>query len=152
MPSAAVAFASCLVSTSCRRRSGPVAVASPGARDLVIERLQWSKPVDGPEPITTFDVRNDFGDIRARRPGIGCSTCRWSSNGSTSAGDKVGFTVERRGNTIALVVSYPPGRVRDSVAQPAKDSYDRLRPRGVRPSRCDAARARRCAGRWRRAG
>jgi hypothetical protein len=42
------------------------------------------------------------------------------------AGDKVGFTVERRGSVVALVVSYPPGRVRDVDPHPAKDSYDRL--------------------------
>ena len=121
-----VAFASCIVSTAAGAAQDPSPSPSPGARDLAIERLQWTKPVDGPEPITTFDVRNDFGDIRARLARDRVLDVSMVVQRLDLAGDKVGFTVERRGNTIALVVSYPPGRVRDSVAQPAKDSYDRV--------------------------
>jgi hypothetical protein len=125
-PRAAVALASCLVSISAGAAPQPSPPASPAAREVVIERLQWSKAVDGPEPITAFDVRNDFGDIRARAAGDRALDVSMVVQRLDSAGEKVGFTVERRGGTVALVVSYPTGRIRDSVAQPAKDSYDRL--------------------------
>ena len=125
-PRAAVALTSCLVSLSAGAVAQPSPSASPSPRELVTERLQWSKSVDGPEPITAFDVRNDFGDIRARAAGDRVLDVSMVVQRLDPAGDKAGFTVERRGGTIAFVVSYPPGRIRDSVAHPAKDSYDRL--------------------------
>jgi hypothetical protein len=104
----------------------PAPSASPAARELTLDRLQWGKEVDGPEPITALEVRNDFGDIRAR----GADDRRLEASMVVQRLDaqdqKVGFTVERRGGVVALVVAYPPGRVRDADAHPAKDSYDRL--------------------------
>jgi hypothetical protein len=100
--------------------------AGPPERELVIERQQWSRAVDGPDPIDLLEVRNDFGDIRARLATDHHLDASMVVQRLDPAGEKVGFTVERRGRAVALVVSYPPGRVRDAVAQPAKDSYDRV--------------------------
>lgn len=99
---------------------------SPGPREVTMDRLQWAREVDGPEPITAIEVRNDFGDIRARGAGDRRLEATMVVQRLDLAGDKVGFTVERRGGVVALVVAYPPGRVRDSDPRPAKDSYDRL--------------------------
>lgn len=104
----------------------PAPVSAPSARPLVLERSQWAKDVDGPEPITAIEVRNDFGDIRARLAADRRLEASMVIQRLDPAGDKVGFTVERRGGSLALVVAYPPGRVRDADAHPAKDSYDRL--------------------------
>jgi hypothetical protein len=38
----------------------------------------------------------------------------------------VGFTVERRGSVVALVATYPPGRVQDGDPDPPKTAFDRL--------------------------
>jgi hypothetical protein len=103
----------------------PAAVSHP-ARPLVLDRLQWSKEVDGPEPITALEVHNDFGDIRARLAGDRRLDASMVVQRLDVNGDRVGFTVERRGGTVALVVAYPPGRVRDADPHPAKDSYDRV--------------------------
>jgi len=117
---------SCLAAGSLGAVPQPSPSASPSPRDVVIERLQWSKAVDGPEPIAAFEVHNDFGDIRARAAGDRVLDVSMAVQRLDPAGDKVGFTVERRGSAVALVVSYPPGRIRDSIAHPPKDSYDRL--------------------------
>jgi len=101
-------------------------LAAAAEREPAIERLQWSKAVDGPDPVTVLEVGNDFGDIRARLAMDRVLDASMVVQRLDPAGEKVGFTVERRGRAVALVVSYPPGRVRDAVAQPAKDSYDRL--------------------------
>jgi hypothetical protein len=103
----------------------PAPTASP-ERTFAMERLQWAKEVDGAEPITAIEVRNDFGDIRARGAGDRRLEATMVVQRLDRAGDKVGFTVERRGSVVALDVAYPPGRVRDTEAHPAKDSYDRL--------------------------
>ena len=100
--------------------------ASPSPRAFAMDRLQWSKDVDGAEPITAIEVRNDFGDIRARAAGDRKLEATMVVQRLDLAGEKVGFTVERRGSVVALDVAYPPGRVRDSESHPAKDSYDRL--------------------------
>jgi hypothetical protein len=102
---------------------------SPGAslaREVTMDRLQWSKDVDGAEPITAIEVRNDFGDIRARGAGDRRLDATMVVQRLDVAGDKLGFTVERRGSVVALVVGYPPGRVRDADPHPAQDTYDRL--------------------------
>jgi hypothetical protein len=109
--------------------AGPQAPApspSPAPREVQLDRLQWGKDVDGPQPVTSIEVRNDFGDIRARAAGDRRLEATMVVQRLDPAGDKVGFTVERRGGTVALVVAYPPGRVRDTDPHPAKDSYDRL--------------------------
>ncbi len=91
-----------------------------------IERLQWAREVDGPQPITALEVRNDFGDIRARAAGDRRLEAWMVVQRLDRAGERLGFTVERRGGVVALVVGYPPGRVKDSDPHPPKDSYDRL--------------------------
>jgi hypothetical protein len=98
----------------------------PSAREVTMDRLQWSKEVDGSQPITAIEVRNDFGDIRARGAGDRRLDATMVVQRLDVAGQKVGFTVERRGGVVALVVGYPPGRVRDDDPHPAKDTYDRL--------------------------
>lgn len=105
----------------------PVPSPSPSAAAVSgIERLQWSRAVDGEEPVTAIDIRNDFGDIRARGAGDRVLDVTMTVQRLDPSGQRLGFTVERRGGAIALVVAYPPGRVKDAVAHPAKDSYDRL--------------------------
>jgi hypothetical protein len=121
-----VVLASCLAAGSLGPAPQSSPSPSPPPREPAIERLQWSKSVDGPEPITAFDVRNDFGDIRARGAGDRVLDVSMVVQRLDPAGDRVGFTVERRGGAVALVVSYPPGRIRDANPHPAKDSYDRL--------------------------
>src|SRR5688572_22669862 len=80
--------------------------------DLRIERLTWAREVDGDAPIRTLEVRNDFGDVRARlapdRRLEALAVVQRLDQGK----DAVGFTVERRGSVVALVVAYPPGRIR----------------------------------------
>lgn len=105
--------------------ASPAPAASP-ARAFDMERLQWAKDVDGAEPITAVEVRNDFGDIRARGAGDRRLEATMVVQRLDTAGEKVGFTVERRGGVVALEVAYPPGRVRDTDPHPPKDSYDRL--------------------------
>jgi hypothetical protein len=104
----------------------PAPVSGPTARPLTLERPQWAKDVDGPDPITAIEVHNDFGDIRARLSADRRLEASMVIQRLDAAGDRVGFTVERRGGSVALVVAYPPGRVRDSDPRPAKDTYDRL--------------------------
>ena len=94
--------------------------------DLKMDRLSWGKDVDGEAPIRRLEVRNDYGDIRVRfteerRVAAWAVVQRLDPEHG-----EVGFTVERRGDTIALTVAYPPGRVRDSDPDPPKDSLDRL--------------------------
>ncbi|HET8646278.1 MAG TPA: hypothetical protein VFO85_12360 [Vicinamibacteria bacterium] len=100
--------------------------SSPSPLEVKIERLQWTKEVDGAPPVTAIEIRNDFGDIRARRAGDRRLDVSMVVQRLDRAGDRVGFTVERRGGVLALVVAYPPGRVRDSDPAPPKDSYDRV--------------------------
>jgi hypothetical protein len=105
--------------------AGAAAVTVPAA-DLKIDRLHWEKDVDGPAPITRLEIRNDFGDVRARRAGdrrIEASAVVQRLDADPAG---VGFTVERHGPVVALVVAYPPGHVRDADPNPPKDSYDRL--------------------------
>ncbi len=91
-----------------------------------MDRLSWSKEVDGEAPIRHLQIRNDFGDIRARfteeRKLEAWAVVQRLDPGS----EGVGFTVERRGDTIALAVAYPPGRIRDRDPDPPRDSFDRL--------------------------
>ncbi len=95
----------------------------PYAPDLKLDRFAWEKGVDGDEPIRVLRVFNDYGDIRARFAG--------DRNAAVSAviqrlGESgVGVTVERRGEVVAVHVAYPPGRVKDAEAQPAKAAHDR---------------------------
>jgi len=104
----------------------PSSGAPAAAREVSIDRLQWARDVDGAEPITALEVRNDFGDVRARAAGDRRLDASMVVQRLDAAGDRVGFTVERRGGVVALVVGYPPGRVRDADPHPAKDTYDRL--------------------------
>ncbi len=106
---------------------GVAAADAPQTRpEPPIERLQWAKEVDGPQPITAIEVRNDFGDIRARAAGDRRLEAWMVVQRLDPAGERLGFTVERRGEVVALVVAYPPGRVRDADPSLPKDSYDRL--------------------------
>ncbi|HLA78131.1 MAG TPA: hypothetical protein VJU18_11180 [Vicinamibacteria bacterium] len=97
------------------------------AKAVKMDRLTWGKEVDGEAPIRHLEVRNDYGDIRARfteERKLGA----WAVVQRLDPGPEggVGFTVERRGDTIALTVAYPPGRTRDRDPSPPQDSYDRL--------------------------
>jgi hypothetical protein len=107
-------------------QTSPSPAPSAEAPGPVIDRLRWSKEVDGPEPITAVEIRNDFGDIRVRGTGDRTLDASMVVQRLDGNGDKVGFTVERRGGVVALVAAYPPGRVRDSDPHPPKASYDRL--------------------------
>jgi hypothetical protein len=93
------------------------------APDIKLDHFNWEKGVDGEQPIRALRVFNDYGDVRARFAG--------DRNAAVSAviqrlGESgVGVTVERRGEVVAIHVAYPPGRVKDAQAQPAKDAHDR---------------------------
>lgn len=110
----------------------PSPPASPGPAEprthgeLKIDRLSWAREVDGDAPIRTLEVRNDFGDVRARLAPDRRLEALAVVQRLDPGKDGVGFTVERRGSVVALVVAYPPGRIRDADPEPAKDSYDRL--------------------------
>ena len=103
----------------------PAATAKP-PREVKLERLAWSRSVEGPEPITAIEIRNDFGDIRARYAADRTLDASMVVQRLDPGPEHVGFTVERRGPVLALVVGYPPGRVRDADPRPPKDGYDRL--------------------------
>jgi hypothetical protein len=96
------------------------------SREVTIERLRWSRSVEGPEPVTAIEVRNDFGDIRARYAADKTLDASMVVQRLDPGPQRVGFTVERRGSALALVVGYPPGRIKDADPRPPKDSYDRL--------------------------
>jgi len=104
----------------------PAPRPSPDPREVRLERLQWSRTVDGPDPITAIEIRNDFGDIRARLAGDRVLDASMLVQRLDPGPQGVGFTVERRGSALALVVGYPPGRVKDADPRPPKDGYDRL--------------------------
>jgi hypothetical protein len=104
----------------------PASPAAPPPREVRIERLSWSRAVDGPQPITAIEVRNDFGDIRARPAGDRTLEASMVVQRLDPGPQRVGYSVERRGSTLALVVGYPPGRVQDADPRPRKDGYDRL--------------------------
>jgi hypothetical protein len=119
----AVALAAALLqppSPSPRPAAGPSA-----PREVAIERLEWSRAVDGAEPITAIEIRNDFGDIRARPAGDRTLVASMVVQRLDPGPQRVGYSVERRGSTVALVVGYP-GRVQDADPLPRKDGYDRL--------------------------
>ena len=125
-PLAAALFAAGLAAPS----PGPPPASPPPSpapsREVTIERLQWSRAVDGPEPVTAIEVRNDFGDIRARYAADQTLDVSMVVQRLDPGPQRVGFTVERRGPVLALVVGYPPGRIKDADPRPPKDSYDRL--------------------------
>lgn len=104
----------------------PPALPASAAREPTLERLQWAREVDGDSPITALEIRNDFGDIRARKAGDRRLEAWMVVQRLDPHGERVGFTVERRGSVVALAVAYPPGRVRDTEPQAPKNSYDRL--------------------------
>jgi hypothetical protein len=95
-------------------------------REVRLERRQWSRSVEGPDPITAIEIRNDFGDIRARYAADRTLDASMVVQRLDPGPQGVGFTVERRGPALALVVAYPPGRIRDADPRPPKDRYDRL--------------------------
>jgi len=47
----------------------PAPAASPSVKPFLIERWTWGMDADGPAPVRTVEVRNDFGDIRVRFAG-----------------------------------------------------------------------------------
>lgn len=104
----------------------PPAADAAAAPDVKIERLTWVKDVDGESPIRTIEVRNDFGDIRARLAPDRRLDMLAVVQRLDAGPDHLGFTVERRGSSVALTVAYPPGRVKDGEPDPPKASYDRL--------------------------
>jgi hypothetical protein len=101
----------------------PAAASRTGPR---IERQEWAKEVDGAAPVRRLEVRNDHGDIRARfnaeRRLEAFAVIQRLDPGATG----VGFTVERRGEVVALTATYPPGRVQDADPDPPKAAFDRL--------------------------
>jgi hypothetical protein len=102
----------------------PTPAASPSP-SLVLDRFTWGKEVDGPAPIRSVEVHNDYGDVRARFT----DDRRLEAHAviqRLGAPPGAGVTVERRGDVIALTVAYPPGRIQDSDPEPPKTSYDRL--------------------------
>jgi hypothetical protein len=94
--------------------------------EVKIERLTWAKDVGGESPIRTIEVHNDFGDVRARLAPDRRLEMLAVVQRLDPGPEGVGFTVERRGDVVALTVAYPPGRVKDAVPDPPKASYDRL--------------------------
>jgi hypothetical protein len=110
--------------------AGRAAAQAPSAspsreRELTLDRFTWSKDVDGAAPIRAVEVRNDYGDVRARFAGDRRLEAH-SVIQRLGTAPGVGVTVERRGDVIALTVAYPPGRIQDADPDPPKDSYDRL--------------------------
>jgi hypothetical protein len=96
------------------------------AAEVRTERLSWSLAADGEAPVRRLVVRNDYGDIRARFAEDRTLEAWAVVQRLDPAPPGVGFTLERRGSTVALTVAYPPGRVRDADPNPPKHSYDRL--------------------------
>ena len=124
-------LASAVLLAVAARPPSPAPAPSPAAsprppREVPLERLTWSRSVEGPEPITAIEIRNDFGDIRARYAADRTLDASMVVQRLDPGPQRVGFTVERRGPALALVVGYPPGRVKDADPRPPKDSYDRL--------------------------
>jgi hypothetical protein len=97
--------------------------AVPAARE---EHFEWGKDVDGEAPIRTLQLRNDFGDIRARRTGERRLAVSAVIQRLEPAQKGVGVTVERRGAALVVAAAYPAGHVQDSDPTPARDRLDRL--------------------------
>ena len=113
-------LAACLAAAAAAQDPSP----SPSPA-LVLDRFTWDKEVDGPAPIRAVEVRNDYGDVRARFAGDRRLELHAVIQ-RLGVPPGVGVTVERRGDVIALLVAYPPGRIQDAEPEPPKDSYDRL--------------------------
>jgi len=104
----------------------PAPTASPSVKPFAIERWTWGMEADGPPPVRTVEVRNDFGDIRVRFAGDRRIEASAAIQRLGPGPEDVGVTVERRGGAVVLTVTYPPGRIRDADPQPSKTSMDRL--------------------------
>lgn len=103
----------------------PGAPPSPSSKPFALERVSWSKDADGPSPIRAIEVRNDYGDIRARLTQDRRIEAWGMIQRLGRGAEGVGLTVERRGGVVALLVACS-GRIQDALADPPKDSVDRL--------------------------
>ncbi len=127
----------CVVVAALAAGQEPPPKPTEGKAGITIDRLSWSKSVDGEAAVRVLEVRNDFGDVRARLTEDRTAEAWGVVQRLDRGGAGVGWTVERRGDVVALTVTYPQGRVKDDDPDPPKDSYDRLDltvfvPQGVR--------------------
>lgn len=106
----------------------PASVDGPKAApaDVRLDRLSWGIDVDGAQPIRRLEIVNIYGDVRARFAGdrrIDASAVIQRLGPETQ---RLGWVIERREETLVLLVTPPPGRVQDAEARPAKAAFDRL--------------------------
>jgi hypothetical protein len=94
--------------------------------DVRLERSSWGLDIDGPTPVRRLEVANFYGDVRARFAGDRRIEASAVIQRLGPESQRLGWVIERRGDTIVLFVTPPPGRVQDSDPQPAKAAFDRL--------------------------
>jgi len=110
----------CLIPGSTR---GDVPKAA--AKEFKIDRLEWAADPALVAGIKRIELRNDYGDVRAR-PGYAGMLEVHSVVQRLGAGpDDVGVNVVRHEEVLAVNVTYPPGRTDVDKPRLAQDEIDR---------------------------
>lgn len=104
----------------------PAASARPGGKPFRIEPFRWQAELKDLGSIERIEVRNDFGDIRARYGGDRRIEVVGAIQRLGREGEDLAVNVERRGGVIAVVAALSPGRVAVDEAEPGRDAFDRV--------------------------
>jgi hypothetical protein len=107
--------------------SSPAASPSPAprAKEFRIDRWDWTGEAGLSAALRRMVVRNDYGDVRARFAGDGLVNVHAVIQRLGSDPD-VGVNVERHGDTLAVTVVSPPGRLSVEQAELSKTAVDRV--------------------------
>ncbi len=117
----------------CLAAGSPPAPATPAAspappprsKEFRIDRWDWTASAELSSALRRVVVRNDYGDVRARFAGDGLVNLHAVIQRLGSDAD-VGVNVERHGDTLAVTVVSPPGRVSVQQAELPKTAVDRV--------------------------
>lgn len=95
------------------------------AKEFKIDRQDWTAEPGLVAGIKRIELRNDYGDVRARSSYAGLLEVHSVVQRLGEGPDDVGVNVARHEEVLAINVTYPPGRT--DVAKPrlAKDEIDR---------------------------
>jgi hypothetical protein len=93
-------------------------------KEFRIDRFEWQAEADLSRAVKRIVVRNDYGDVRARRAGDGRVFVTAVIQRLGSDPD-IGVNVERHDEALAVTVVAPPGRRAVAEERPAKTAVDR---------------------------